>query len=483
MKFFLKNGPNWFYLFFIILFISSDIKISYAASDDPDKETLTRFLSKTVELYHIPGLAVSIVDKSGIHFSASFGFYGKNNPITESTTFLLGSTSKTFTALAIMRLVEQGILNLDSPVIEYLPEFKLASPEFERKITIRHLLNHTSGLSEKGMPSSSLGEDSLEGELIKLRQCKPVAAPGERYEYFNQNYRLLGLVIEKISGTSFEAYLKKEIFSPLGMVDTYAGPAGKNRAAGYGEIFGLPYRRNQKFRAGAIPSGYISSSAADISKYLIEELRAGNNESTVFNHETIKLTWTPPGDKKEGYAMGWYAFDITDMKPFIGHGGALENYQSFFYLCPAQNLGFVFLMNQGGIMPMMGGFNTLRNGLIAIMNNREPEYGPGILPVFIISFIFILITGFEIYFLWRIRPRKTRTLVYKKWKTWVWPGLDLVISISLFVFLYDGYAFIYSMLPELFFLLILMIISGLLRVAIRTSRIIKNFFMISTHRL
>ena len=125
-------------------------------SSIPDPRVVDEFLQDAVASYRIPGLAVAIVSDEQVVFASGYGKASPGVGVTPTTPFLLGSTTKTFTALAVMRLVEQGKVELDSPVENYVPEFRLAVPGSEASITVRHLLNHTSGLSDRCMPGLKL---------------------------------------------------------------------------------------------------------------------------------------------------------------------------------------------------------------------------------------------------------------------------------------------------------------------------------------
>ncbi len=444
-------------------------------SEVPDKAVLDSFLKQTVKRYRIPGLAVAVVNDNEVLYSSGFGKSSPGVDITPETPFLLGSTTKSFTALAIMKLIENGSLGLDSAVTKYIPEFSLALPGYAEAITIRHLLNHTSGLSDKGMPYIPMGEKSLNDELVLLKQCLPESAPGEKFNYFNDNYRLLGIVIERVSEMSYDKFLGSEIFGPLGMISSFAGPIGvKDLAPGHGEIFGFPFRREQKYRPGALPSGYVVSSASDISRFIIAELCAGKGDTSIFNPEIIKMTWQPPENIKGGYAMGWMVFDTIGKTSFLGHGGSLENYQSFFYLNSEINLGFVFLMNQGGILPMFGGFATLRNGLIRIIDGEKPDDGSGSKPVILVVGIFILVFAFELFLICRLNGWKARMEQKKNWKQWGGIIADLIISVILLILFCKGCTMINNLLPELFILILIMITAGFLRSVYKIWMIIKT---------
>jgi CubicO group peptidase (beta-lactamase class C family) len=466
---------RWRYIAIIIIFMIQTLFLYADGSFAPDTNKLDNFLRKTVKTYNIPGLAVAVVDDKGVIFMSGYGESSPGFSVTPNTPFLLGSTTKMFTALATMRLVEMGKVEIDSALKKYLPEFRLASPDYENAITIRHLLNQTSGMSDAGMPYVSLGENSLDDELILLRKCKPVSAPGKVYSYFNSNYRLLGLVIEKVSGMRYGEFIYSEIFKPLAMTSSFVGPVGvKDLTTGHGEIFGFPLRREQKIREGAFPSGFIVSSVSDIANLLIAELRAGKGDSSILDPKTIKMTWQPPQNIKGGYAMGWLAVDTIGKTPFLAHGGSLENYQSFLYINPQLNTGFVFLMNQGGLLPMIGGFNTLRNGFIRIIDKEQPEDGPGLWPVFLVLVCFLLILALEVFITIRLKTWQNRTGQKKRWKRWTGMFLEIAFTCFLLYWLYKGGYMFYNLLPESFLLLWIMIILGIIRSLVKIWIIIKN---------
>lgn len=436
-------------------------------------EVLDEFLENTVAEYKIPGLAVTVVDDQEVLYSFSHGKISPGVDIKPDTPFLLGSTSKMFTALGVMRLVEQGKVDLDSPIKKYLPEFRLAIPEHEDQITVRHLLNHTSGLSNRGMPGTAMGEDSLEKELIALSQCIPDIPPGKSYIYFNSNYRLLGLIMERVSGMSYGEFLHQEIFQPLSMGSTFAGPEGvKELAPGHGQFFGYPFQREQIFRSGALPSGYLVSSASDIAHFLIAQLKASSGDSSLLNPKTVRKTWTPPADKHEGYAMGWLVGKEENNERILIHGGALENYQSFFCLIPGRKIGFVFLMNQGGVLPMLS-FNTIRNGLLEIVRGEQPKTESVRWPIVVVSTIFICLFGIEILRTIRLRGWLSRIVEKKPWRRWFNILVELIYSSFLLFGLNPlmnslmgdkmDWVTLYGLFPELVFFLIISICLGYLR--------------------
>ena len=444
-----------------------------AFNSGPDLNAVDEFLQETVALYRIPGLSIAIVNEEEVLYTFSSGQASSAAEVGPDTPFLLGSTSKMFTALAVMQLVEQGKIELDAPVQKYLPEFQLARPEYQDQITVRHLLHHTSGLSQKGMPGTTFGEDNLEQELVSLRQCIPDTPPGERYLYFNPNYRLLGLIIERVSNKQYGEFLNEEIFRPLAMTSTFAGPEGvKGLARGHGQLFGYPLPRKQVFRPGALPSGYLVSSASDIARFLMAELRAGGGQPGLLNPETVKATWTPPDGKNEGYAMGWLVANDSADERVLLHGGALENYQSFFCLIPQRKIGFAFLLNQGGLLPMLS-FNAVRDGLLQIINGEQAITQSVRWPVIIVSAIFLFFLGIELWRTLRLKSWLLRTARHKPWRRRFNILFELVGPTFLLFGLHPlmnrimgdqmDWSMLYSLLPELFFILVIAIGLGFIR--------------------
>lgn len=371
------------------------------------------FLQKAAKTYLIPAMSVCMVDNNEIIHSFNWGNNNSDFPITQDSPFYLGSTSKTFTALAVMRLAEQGKIDLDIPIKYYLPDFEIKNKEYESKITVRHLLNHASGLSSKGMKDTSMGMDSLDDELNVLKLCNPDYAPGTHYAYFNSNYRLLGLLVERISGMSFQNFMTDEIFLPLNMSGTTAGlTTGVNPVSGHGQLFGIAIEREQVFRKGAVPSGYMISTTNDISRFLIEELKASKEKSAILKKETILKTWQPSNTSDNSYAMGWLVVKDSIGNKFYVHGGALEGYQSFFYLNPDKNIGFVILMNQGGLFPMLS-LNVVRDGLISILNNETPDIGMERTPIVIAVAVLLLIIALYAVRIIMLR-RKTKLGILQK---------------------------------------------------------------------
>jgi CubicO group peptidase (beta-lactamase class C family) len=341
-------------------------------SERLDLQAIDSFLQKQVKANRIPGLAVAIVQGDEIIFARGYGEAAPGEPVTPQTQFYIGSVTKGFTALAVMQLVERGKLELDAPVQKYLPWFKVADPEVSRQITIRHLLNHTSGLGEAGDPNVSAYTSTLEEQARLLADVRPTAPVGSQFQYYNQNYRLLGLLIEQVSGQSYSDYLRSNVFEPLGMTRTITDPAeALNLAQGYSRAFGFPLPQSQNYIPGALPSGYLISTAEDMAHYLLAQLRnRQSNGKQMLDPESLAAMRTLPAGVDTEYAMGWMVVEDGNT---IAHGGALEYFQSFVAFGLKEEIGFVTLYNQNSLENMIFENDTIRNGLLAFLNGKAPQ--------------------------------------------------------------------------------------------------------------
>jgi CubicO group peptidase (beta-lactamase class C family) len=337
-----------------------------------DLQTVDSFLQTQVKANHIPGLAVAIVQGDQVIFSKGYGEAAPGEPVTPQTQFYIGSVTKSFTALAALQLVGQGKLDLDAPVQQYLPWFQVADPDVSSKITVRNLLNHTSGLSEVGDPNATAYTSSLEEQVRLLKNVRPNAAVGTRFQYYNQNYRILGLLIETVSGQSYADYLRANVFAPLRMTDTTANPAeARELAQGYSRVFGFPLPRQQRFVPGALPSGYLISSANDMARFLIAQIhnRQADGEPMLTPELLAAMRTPPPGIDSE-YGMGWL---VAENGNTLAHGGSVEYFQSFVAIGLKEEIGLVILYNQCSMENLAFENDTIRNGLLDMLNGKTPK--------------------------------------------------------------------------------------------------------------
>src|ERR1700735_3478954 len=268
--------------FFAALLVSCVATHAQTGLPSNQIEKVDRYVANRVAEQRIPGAALAIVEQDHITRVTGFGVADPTGrPVTAETPFILGSLSKSFTALAVMQLVEKGQINLDVKVREYIPWFTLAE-DSSREVTVRQLLNQTSGLSvetsEKFAASCDVSDSALENRVRSLRTEHLNRAVGSDFEYSGTNYAVLGLLVQIVSGESYERYVEENIFKPLRMEHSYTSATEAKKhglAAGYLYWFFLPRATKLPFNRGSLPQGYIISTAEDMSHYLVAQLNGG----------------------------------------------------------------------------------------------------------------------------------------------------------------------------------------------------------------
>ncbi|NMB55858.1 MAG: beta-lactamase family protein [Leptolinea sp.] len=341
------------------------------ATGSLDIQSLDTYLQAQVTGNRIPGMAVAVVKDGRVLFQKGYGEAAAGKPVTPQTQFYIGSVTKSFTALAVMKLVEQGKLDLDLPVQAYIPWFKVEDARASEQITVRHLLNHTSGLTEKGDPNAAAYTNSLEEQVRLLQFANSATPPGDKFEYYNQNYRVLGYINEQVSGQSYGEFLKENIFLPLGMNHTVTHPdEALDLAQGYSRFFGFPLAMQQEFIPGGLPSGYLITTAEDMAAYMIGLLANRQLDGQpVLNPDLLAVMRTPPAGIDSSYGMGWM---VGEDGTTLLHGGALNYFQSFVALDTKDNCGFVALYNQNSMENMMFENSSINSDLVDFLNGKNP---------------------------------------------------------------------------------------------------------------
>lgn len=322
------------------------------AAAQTDAAKLDTYLENYIRENNIPGLEVAVVENDRIAYLRGLGIADANGrKVTPQTPFFIGSLTKSFTALAILQLVEAGQVNLDAPVRQYLPWFKLADEPASAAITVRQVLNHTSGIpTEAGGESvviNNTAPDALELQVRSLNRFAPAHTPGTAYEYANANYQIAGLIVQTVSGESYEAYVQRHIFDPLEMENSYPSKAAAEKhglALGYRYWFGLPIPAyDMPYPRGCVPSGYLISTAEDLAHALIAHMNAGKyNGKLILSPQGIATLHQPV---LGNYAMGWAFYD-----GLLSHNGAIPEFGSQMLIDPQRRLGVVVLFNVNNLM-------------------------------------------------------------------------------------------------------------------------------------
>lgn len=327
-------------LLFPIFFIFTSICAQKDARLSPKKvNEITEFIKSKRDYYNSPSIAVAITDENKTIYLKHFG------DAKEGDKYLIGSNSKSFTALLTLILQEKGKLNITDPVNKYLKWFEYQNKNVSDEITIKDLLHHTSGIK------TEIGETFLENDPSFnyahhyskiLKELNIADFPKQPYIYSNANYRLLGLIIESVSGEKFEKCLETYITKPMGLNKTSAS-IHPGLIDSYQYFLYYPFLKfNKSFHHQEIPSGLISSTADDMSIYLRNLMNSYNNNSnTVLDHNNIaKQLFTPNQNNKSNYGLGWRI--VNDI---FYHSGSNKSFESSMYILPSVNKAIVVMIN------------------------------------------------------------------------------------------------------------------------------------------
>ncbi|EHQ63591.1 cyclic peptide transporter [Paenibacillus dendritiformis C454] len=340
---------------------------------DIDEAAVERFVQAELEKAQSPGAAVVVVSGDQVVYANGFGLADREAgiPATSSTLFQLGSTSKAFTGLALLELEQQGALRLDDPVARYLPWLQLNYEGQAVKVTLGQLLHHTSGVpfaSIASIPEDS-GEQALERTVRALSGSELDTVPGSKYQYATINYDVLGLVIQEVSGMSYEAYMSG-MLQRLGLHDTMPMAQLNDRqrlAAGYKIGFGSPRLYQAPDYRGNTPAGYLVANADDIGRWLLLQLGAAGispSDRAIIERSHRPDTNAGPDENGASYAAGWFV--SADGKE-ISHQGSNPNFSSFIIFRPQERLGVGVLANINSAYTFHIG-----SGLMSLLREREP---------------------------------------------------------------------------------------------------------------
>jgi CubicO group peptidase (beta-lactamase class C family) len=333
----------------ILLFISiASVAISYSQTKEAKIDQLLNSKFKT----NTTGAAVLITQKGKIIYRKAFGLANLELEVLmkPENVFEIGSMTKQFTAVSILMLVEQGKISLQDEITKFIADY----PTHDQKITVHHLLNHTSGIKSYTRMKKLFAvarNDMKPIELIKFFRDEPMDFnPGEKYKYNNSAYIILGHIIEQISGISYADYIQKNIFDKLNMSNsTYASHSRiiKNRASGYHNRSGY---QNAMYISHTLPyaGGSLMSSIDDMS--LWQQALTAN---TLLKKETLQKAYTNytlNNGEKINYGYGWNIKTINNDVSYE-HGGSVFGFKSMGVYIPSKDIYAVTLTNCDCISP------------------------------------------------------------------------------------------------------------------------------------
>lgn len=303
----------------------------------------------------VPGIAFAVIQNGSVVVTRAYG-YSRVDPaalVSDTTRFNVGSVSKAMTAWGVMKLVEEKVVNLDQEVDKYLKRWHLPDTKFDnRKVTVRRLLNHTSGLSTYPISESLNGypvgsalppvEEALSRVYPVFGRLRLVEKPGENYHYNNGNYIILQLLIEDVTGKPFHEYMDSVVFKPLNM---------KNTSYRFTDEMAIGYDENNEAYGSydyvEKGSGGVVTTARDLALFLCAidgngELKPGRG---ILKPETVDMMLTPTLETKGLSGLGYQMNLLRKFGYFISHEGANEGFRSIFLFDPQKHSGIVILSN------------------------------------------------------------------------------------------------------------------------------------------
>lgn len=369
---------------FIIILISiifigeNNVKVSASVMNDKvDTKKIDDYVNLKMRDEKIQGASLAIVKDNQIVYLKGYGKSDNNESVTPQTPFFMGSLSKSFTGLAIAQLVQEGKIDLNSPVQKYLPWFTLKDTEVSKEITIKNLICHSSGISGKDGTEALVNDDMPIEQFVKNLKNIPITYNvNTKFEYSNINYQILGEIVQKVSGMSYQEYIEKNIFKPLEMNHSYTNREKAKEdglATGYKSLFGfmVPINDSSSHEA-SLPAAFLIASGEDLAHYMIAQINGGKyNGSSVISENGMEMTQEPISSLSN-YGMGWFVNDDS-----IGHGGDTDNFHGDINILKEGNWGVAILFNSNdyGYSALLGtpAYRDISQGVIKIIQDQEPE--------------------------------------------------------------------------------------------------------------
>ncbi len=323
-------------------------------TESPQYATFEAAVQGETARWNAVGMAAGIV-RNGERKIAVSGFANAEAgyPLVENSLFLIGSISKIYTATLVMRLMEQGILDLDTPVVNYVPDFRLSHDDLRDAITIRMLLSHTSGFDGDRFTAYGRGDNAYDRAVAEFDSLIQWFKPGSFYSYNNAGFYLVGHIIQKLTGKSFEQVLTDEVFAPLRLENTFIDPDDVfNRPLAAGHTVdrrkGVSLSAARHLPRHANPAGGIMQSIGDLLTFAQMHLNKGEvNGQRIISEENAILMQQPiieADTYHRHYGIGWSIFQRPGGKS-IGHGGAWGGHRANLIMYPYDNYAHAALGN------------------------------------------------------------------------------------------------------------------------------------------
>jgi CubicO group peptidase (beta-lactamase class C family) len=371
---------------------SSNVSQRALTAADPFATKLQPAIEQFIERQDIPGLAIAVVQNNRVVYAHAFGVKNltrKDDPITTRSLFHMASITKPFVATSIMQLVENGKIDLDAPVVTYLPYFRMADDRY-KTISVRQMVTHTSGMPdvedyEWGKPQYD--DAALERYVRSLSDRRLLFAPGEKFRYSNMAFEILGDVVSKVSGESFDDYVQHQILTPLRMNDstllvkqanarllTWGHELDETEVPFPSKVF--PYNRIHS------PSSNLHSNVLDMTRWAIANMNHGELDGRrILQASTYDLMWKPvrglggPPAPFRPTAVGisWFIGEYRG-NTTIGHSGGDTGYSTDLVMLPGKKVAVVWMTNSDWIDG-----NGVSRAAVDVAMGEDPQPIPGTL--------------------------------------------------------------------------------------------------------
>ena len=341
-------------LFAIFLPLFLSIGAWAQTKPDPFKEQLEPIIKQVMQQTSMPGFAIAVIDNQKIVYAAAFGVKNLNSkqPMSASALFHMASITKPFVATSIMQLWEQNKLDLDAPVLKYVPYFRLADERYKR-ITVRQMLSHLSGMpdvQDYEWDKPQYDDGALERYVRSISDRSLIAEPGEKMQYSNMAFEVLGDVIAKVSGLSFEEYVKRNILEPLGMKNStllvkqtdpelLTSPHVQNPSYEVEVSKVFPYNRMHS------PSSTLYSNVLEMSRWAIANMNRGELDGKrILKTTSYDVMWKPAGEKFPQIGISWFLNKYKE-QAVVTHSGGDTGFVSNLVLLPEKKIAVVMMSN------------------------------------------------------------------------------------------------------------------------------------------
>jgi CubicO group peptidase (beta-lactamase class C family) len=355
------------------------VQLRAQGAQDRFKQQLEPMIEQAMKQANIPGFAIAVVQNQKVVYAAGFGvksLANRNEKITPQSLFHMASITKPFVATSIMQLWEDGKIDLDAPLVKYLPYFRMKDERY-KAITIRQMLSHVSGMpdvEDYEWDRPQYDDGALERYVRSLGNLSLIAAPGTMFRYSNMAYEILGDVIAKVSGESFEEYVKHHILEPLEMKTSTllvkkADPKLLTTPHVLDDSYDPVVSRVFPYNRMHSPSSTLYSNVLDMSRWAIANLNRGELDGRrILKASTYDMMWKPAGENWRNIGISWFLGARREDRT-VGHGGGDTGFRSNLLLLPDKGVAVVMMSNYDG--PSLLG--AITNAAVDVALGVKPE--------------------------------------------------------------------------------------------------------------